>query len=413
MVSVTNYPGTVTAGTSSGSGVYATGSWTGLQNIGARDGIYAECVNHSGGIIVVFPTTDGYNPNMGNCSYGASACNSKDTNSDPNGYTGAWVEGSLGSSSDSWSIILTPNVVNSKSFGLVLWAPNAPTLILTNFGFSLPAGSVVNGMTVGYRWAAFMDPANGFATSQRIDYFNITIDYTPPGTQCSVGTTWCSGGHQYACPNGYNVDNGLNPTCPGTDCSSGQTECLNGHRYTCNNGYWDDAGADSTCPGTACTAGQTKCVNGHLYVCDNGYWSDQGLSDTCPGTDCSSGQTECLNGHLYGCKNGYWSDQGASELCPGSGCTGNVSHCVDGHKYACVNGTDTDQGADSTCCTPAGATQCFDGSRKTCNSDGSWSSGVTDSTCNPIPPVTNPAPMAALAIGALAIVGYLFMGGKR
>jgi len=456
MVSVTKFP-TVVLNGSAGS------TWSNLTAIGSSDGNYAESRNLSGGLIGIFPTTDGVNPDTGGCSYGTTACNIKYAHGDPLGcypaYGGGnWVVNEVGSDTDTWGLSLTPEIVNSPNFGVVLWPPGTQPLSISGFGFSIPSGNVINGMRVTIRWQAPCGPdmcsSQSLCTYQRIDYVSITLIYGLSSAQCTTGQTYCgsggSGNHYYTCNNGMWYDNGPNvvacPPGPGTECSAG-TKCENGYYFVCSNGYWVNEGLSSIC----CTPGSTQCSSGHQYTCPSGFWVDGGLSTTCPGNECSGSGTTCNNGHKIQCQNGYLVDIGASadccipgttqclggsrstcqsngswgasvidNTCPGNQCSTGATRCQDGHRINCVNGYEVDAGIDASCpgtqCTGSGTVCDSNDHLIKCENGYNVDLGVS-TTCqvNP-PPVQNDLSSLLWIVAGVAAVGggyYLYSRGEK
>jgi hypothetical protein len=424
MVSVTKYP-TVVLNGSAGS------TWSNLTTIGSADGTYAESVNLSGGLVVIFPTTDGINPDTAGCSYGATACNAKYAHGDPLGcypaYGGGnWIVNEIGSDTDTWGLSLTPEIVNSPNFGIVLWPPGTQSLSISGFGFNIPSGNVINGMRVTIRWQEKCGPemcsSQSLCVYQRIDYVSITLAYASSPAQCTAGQTYCgaggAGNHYYTCNNGMWYDNGPNviecPPGPGSECSVG-TKCEDGYYFVCSNGYWVNEGISSVCPGSECSGTGTTCSNGSKIQCQNGYLINIGASSDC----CIPGTTQCLGGSRSTCQsNGSWGASVTDATCPGSQCLTGSTRCQDGHRINCVNGYEVDAGIDATC----PGTQCT-GSGTICDSNDhliKCENGYNvdlgfSTTCqvNP-PPVQNSlTALLWIAAGVAAVAGGYYLYENR
>jgi hypothetical protein len=352
-----------------------------------------------------------------------------------------------GSDGDTWGVNLTPDIVNSPGFGIILYPPNSG-LSNSNFGFNIPTYATITGVSVNISWRHTCVGENDWHIPNQtkhetyyIDGFGVTVYYA---IECTSGSQQCSDGHLYSCINSRWVDYGANTSCPGTECVGEQTKrcigkdsyvcvngylflsrandtncpgdecdfdsCVDGYHYTCNNG-WKSSGIRSDC----CAPTSTKCVEGKKYVCNiDQNWINNGLDNTCPGTDCISGQTECIGGNRFDCNNGYWVDQGADQICPGTGCTGDVTHCIEDHRFTCENGYDVDQGVDVTCpgleCAGT-ATHC-DGEHLIACENGWYVDKGINVDCQDTPIVDNTMLYVAAGVVATAGILLLLLGGK-
>lgn len=88
----------------------------------------------------------------------------------------------FGSSSDLWGETWSVSDINSSNFGFVYGVSNGVTtpyshyLKATNFGFSIPTGSTINGIIVEMQLRRYY----GGGSYAYVDHIRITVDYTPP-----------------------------------------------------------------------------------------------------------------------------------------------------------------------------------------------------------------------------------------
>lgn len=101
-----------------------------------------------------------------------------------------------GSSSDFWGETgWTAEIINASDFGVAIsaygsgYAVNSTTYYLnaTNFGFSIPTGVTINGITVEIKKQFFFNGGAGLMYA-RIDHIRITVDYTADATNPTVST---------------------------------------------------------------------------------------------------------------------------------------------------------------------------------------------------------------------------------
>lgn len=96
-----------------------------------------------------------------------------------------------GGTSNLWGNSLTPADVNSSTFGVSFMYALASTgslshyLNATNFGFSIPTGATINGVTVYTDCYQYYGPGQ---TSVYVNYVEITVTYTNGGTVTGVSS---------------------------------------------------------------------------------------------------------------------------------------------------------------------------------------------------------------------------------
>ena len=145
-------------------------AWNSPTNAGADDGVITSCVTHAS-------TTTGNVDDIVRLVIGGVI--SGTDLSDAQSFSSAGLK-TFGSASELWGLTPTVAEINGSDFGVVLSVRNTfggahtPTQYLkaTNFGFSIPAGSTINGIEVVY------DVVAASSGNVRIDYVTLNITYT-------------------------------------------------------------------------------------------------------------------------------------------------------------------------------------------------------------------------------------------
>lgn len=160
-VGITGNASVTPAQTSTGAtapGTAASSSWTDPDNAKVDDTSYA--VGGGGGTHQVRLYSGG--AEIGNTKYtsydGGSPTEFDDTH---------------GSSSDVWGATLTPTIVSDSGFGCTIEYVSEGPLILTNFGFSIPASATIDGVEVR---TIFLEP-------NKIDFVSINVYYTEASSE--------------------------------------------------------------------------------------------------------------------------------------------------------------------------------------------------------------------------------------
>jgi len=87
----------------------------------------------------------------------------------------------FGSSSDMWGTSLTPALLNDSGFGIdirVATGGASTNLLLTNFGFSIPDGSTIDGIVASVEWSR-----TGVSGVHEVDYATLRVYYTVAGSE--------------------------------------------------------------------------------------------------------------------------------------------------------------------------------------------------------------------------------------
>lgn len=171
--------GFVLPGTASEDSSYGTRAWSNVDNIKADDNTFATAVSFAEFQAI---RDDQIRLVVG----GTISGDNKATSADWGGMTPN--SPTYGGASDLWGLSLSPADVNDSDFGMVVAArgtasPTPTTTYLkgTNFGFTIPTGSVIDGVEVivkNYFTGAFPVPS--------VDYVGIKIYYTAPEVEISM-----------------------------------------------------------------------------------------------------------------------------------------------------------------------------------------------------------------------------------
>jgi hypothetical protein len=88
-----------------------------------------------------------------------------------------------GGSADLWGLGLTADDVNSSSFGVAVayecrLQNQSNYLQLTGFGFSVPRGATINGVSVAVQGLGY-NPGVAYSTYASVNTVTINVNYTP------------------------------------------------------------------------------------------------------------------------------------------------------------------------------------------------------------------------------------------
>lgn len=172
-----------TMGTASrASGVY---TWTNANNAKASDNSYATCDVCAASKYAGSNGASCYIDGLKLIKAGTIGGSDKGTTGDYNLYLSDHTH-TYGGAADLWGNTLTDTDVNNSGFGVALGVnqtqdgtSSSDWLKATNFGFAIPSGATINGITVALEMKG--DATAPPTGKTYVDYISITVDYTTGG----------------------------------------------------------------------------------------------------------------------------------------------------------------------------------------------------------------------------------------
>jgi len=166
--------GGLNPGTMATSSIIGTVTWNNINNAKLNDGLYAD----SDTLCTPSCTIKDYEIKIIKSDGTIGSTNKASADAWP--YSAAYT--SYGSSVDLWGEVWTSSDINNSNFGVAISAYGdliSYYLKATNFGFSIPTGSTINGIIMGFKKFR--------GTYAAVDYIDITVYYTNTCTYSGSG----------------------------------------------------------------------------------------------------------------------------------------------------------------------------------------------------------------------------------